>query len=236
MRRREIGERCIAGDALGEFKRGGKTLAVFHQMMRQPDGVAFFGGERAAGQHHFHDAGRADQRRQPHRGAAAHIDAAAALRQRIECRALGDAHMRGRRKLEPAADHRAVQHGDDRRLAEFDMLEGAVPGARMLDAGAHVALRQFGQIEARGKMLAVAVEHDGADVLGQRGKERLDARHGRIVERVAFFGAHQGEHRHVAAALGAQRGRQLGKALVGIRLVHARPAVGAPFDPVGRAP
>ena len=62
-------------------------------------------------------------------------------------------------------------------------------------------------------MLAVAVEHDRADVHRQRREKRLDASHGRIVERVALCGTHQRQHRHLAAALGPQRGRQLWKAL-----------------------
>ncbi len=95
----------------------------------------------------------------------------------------------------------------------------------MFDAGAHVAFRQFGQIEAGGKMLAVAVEHDRADVLRQRREKRLDARNGRIVERVALCGTHQRQHRHLAAALGSQGRRQLGETLVVIRLDHARPVV-----------
>ncbi len=57
----------------------------------------------------------------------------------------------------------------------------------MLDAGIDVALGEFGEIEAGGEMLALAGEHHGADAVGQRGEERLDARHGRIVERVALF-------------------------------------------------
>ena len=50
-----------------------------------------------------------------------------ALRQRVEGRAIGDTHMGGGGELQPAADHRAVQHGDDRHAAEFDAIEGAMP-------------------------------------------------------------------------------------------------------------
>ena len=76
-------------------------------------------------------------------------------------------------------------------------------GARVLDALEHVALGQFGQIEAGGKMLTVASEHHGADAVGQVGEKRLDARDGRIVERIALFGAGQPQHRDGAAPLGA---------------------------------
>ena len=59
--------------------------------------------------------------------------AAPSRRRRRKCRAalpaarkrpsLGDAHMRGRGQLQPAADHRALQHGDHRHLPELDLLE-----------------------------------------------------------------------------------------------------------------
>ena len=75
----EIGERRIAGDALGEFDRFGQAVAVIDEILRQPDRLAFFGIERAPGQHHVHHAGDADQRRQPHRAAAADKNAAARL-------------------------------------------------------------------------------------------------------------------------------------------------------------
>ena len=72
--------------------------------------------------------------RQAHRAAAADEDAAAAFGQRVIGRALRDADVRGGRELEPAADHGAVQHRDHRHLAELDVLEGAMPAARMRDA------------------------------------------------------------------------------------------------------
>src|SRR5580658_4940600 len=51
-----IGERRIAGDLVGEFKTLGKTFAVVDEIMGEPDRLAFLGGERAAGEHHVHDA------------------------------------------------------------------------------------------------------------------------------------------------------------------------------------
>ena len=172
MHHREIGERRIAGNALREFEAFGEAFAFADQILRQPDRLAFLGGERAPGQHHVHHARGADQRRQPHRAAAADIDAAAGFRQRVERGALGDADMRRGGKFEAAADHRAVQHGDDRHRAELDALERAMPGARMLDAGEGVALGQFGQIEPGAEMIAFAGQHDGADIVRQRSEER----------------------------------------------------------------
>ena len=48
-------------------------------MMRQADRLAFLGAVGAAGQHHLLHPRHADQPRQPHRGAAADVDAAACL-------------------------------------------------------------------------------------------------------------------------------------------------------------
>ena len=186
LHHREIGERRIAGDALRQFEALGEALAGLDQIGGEPHGLAFLGRIGAAGEHHVHHARDADQPRQPHRAAAADIDAAAAFRQRVIGRALGDAHMRGRRKLQPAADHRAVQHGDHRHLAELDLLEGAMPEPGMGDALRDVALLQFAQVEAGGEMLAFAGEQHGADVVGQRGEESFDAEDGLVVERVAL--------------------------------------------------
>ena len=104
-----------------------------------------------------------------------------------------------------------MQHGDHRHLAEFDLLEDAMPEARVLDAGCHVAFGQFGEIEAGAEIVAVAGQHHGADAVRDRREERLDAEHGGIVERVALFRTRQLEHRDRAVPLGAQRRRQVGE-------------------------
>ena len=114
VRHREIGERRIAGDAVREFDALGEALAFVDQILREPDRLALLGGERAPGQHHVHHARGADQRRQPHRTAAADEDAAAGFGQRVKGGTLGHPHMGRGGEFEPAADHRAMQHGDDR--------------------------------------------------------------------------------------------------------------------------
>ena len=81
--------------------------------------------------------------------------------------------MRGSGELQPAADHRAMQHGDRRDLAELDLAEGAMPQPGMGDALLDVALFQLAQIEAGGKMLALAMQQHGADIVRQRGEESL---------------------------------------------------------------
>ena len=48
-------------------------------------------------------------------------------------------------------------------------------------------LGDFGEVEAGGKMRALAGEHDGANVSRQAGEERLEPEHGPVVERVALL-------------------------------------------------
>jgi hypothetical protein len=116
-----------------------------------------------------------------HRAAAADKDAAAALRQRIVGRTLRHADVDGGRKLEPAADDRAMQHGDHRHLAELDAVERAMPGARMRDAAEDVALLEFGEVKPGAEMFTIAGKHDRADVIRQRIKKRHHALHEGIV-------------------------------------------------------
>ena len=198
----------IAGDALRQFEALGEALARLDQIGGQPHGLAFLGRIGAAGQHHVHHARDADQPRQPHRAAAADIDAAAALRQRVIGRALGHAHMRGGGQFQPAADHRAMQHGDHRHLAELDLLEGAVPEPGMGDALGDVVLLEFAEIEAGGEMLALAMQQHGADAVRQRGEEGLDAENGLVVERIALVRTRQPQHGDLALPLGIERGGQ----------------------------
>ena len=84
-----------------------------------------------------------------------------------------------------------------------------MPAARMRDALRDVAGGELAEIEARAEMLAFAGEHDRLDGIRQRGKERLDAGHGRVVDGIALFRARKEEHGDVAAALGLERARQL---------------------------
>jgi hypothetical protein len=57
-------------------------------------------------------------------------------------------------------------------------------------------------------MLPLAGQHHGFDRVRQRGKERLDARHGRIVDGVALLRAGQEQNGDLAPALGLERRRQ----------------------------
>ena len=81
----------------------------------------------------------------------------------------------------------------------------------MLHAGKNVALGELGEIEAGAEMLAFAGQHDGADVVRQRREEGVDAVHHLIVERIAFGGAIEPQHRDRAVALRLQGRRQVGE-------------------------
>ncbi len=75
--------------------------------------------------------------------------------------------MRRGGKLKAAADHRAVQDGDGRHLAELNLLERSMPQVGMRNALRNVALLQFGEIQASGEMLALARDQHRADALRQ---------------------------------------------------------------------
>ncbi len=79
----------------------------------------------------------------------------------------------------------------------------------MRDAGKSIALGKLGQIEAGGKMLAFAGQNDGADPLRQRREEGFDAGHHAIVERIAFVGAVEPQHRDRAMPFRPQSRRQI---------------------------
>ena len=78
----------------------------------------------------------------------------------------------------------------------------------MGDALLDVALFQFAQIEAGGKMLALAGEQHGADAVGQRREEGLDAEDGLVIQRVALLRALEPQDGDVALPLGGERSRQ----------------------------
>ena len=83
-----------------------------------------------------------------------------------------------------------------------------MPAAGMCDALGNVAGGELGEIEAGAEMLTLAGQHDGFDRVRQRGKERLDARHGRIVDRIALLRPRQEQNGDLAPALGPERARQ----------------------------
>ena len=153
----------------------------------------------------------ADQPRQPHRAAAADKDAALALGQRVIGRRLGDADMRGAGQFQPAADHRALQRRDHRHAAVLDAVEHPVPHLRMDQAGGGVLLGQFGQIEPGGEMIADAMDHHRADVVGDGREAVLNRQNNAVIQRVALGRAVQADGQHRAGLLdGEQRGRARG--------------------------
>jgi hypothetical protein len=170
---------------------------------------ALVGPVGAPRQHHIEDSGGADQPRQAHRSAAAKENAAAAFRQRIIGRALSDPDMARGSEFEAAAHHRAMEHGQHRRPAELEALEGAMPGLRVRDPSRDVALGQLGQIEPGAEMLALAVDDDGFDAVGHGGEEVLNALNGGVVKRVALVGAREAQHANGLVPLEVKRRRKL---------------------------
>ncbi len=74
----------------------------------------------------------------------------------------------------------------------------------MRDSLRHVALLKLVKVEPGGKILAFGHEQHRADVIGQRGKEAVDAANGLVVERVAFVLPFEPQNRHRALPLGAK--------------------------------
>src|SRR6185312_9820010 len=95
--------------------------------------------------------------------APAHENAALTLGQPEECRFVRDANMRGCRKFETAADHRAMHGGDKRNRSALDNIEDLVPGVTLALFGLRrtgcKALECFGQIETGGKVRTVAIKN-----------------------------------------------------------------------------
>ena len=154
--------------------------------MRKAVGRAFGRRIDASGQHHVGHPRNSDQPRQPHGAAAADEDAALALRQCEIGGRLGDADVRGAGKLEPAADHRALQRGNHGHAAVLNAVEDTVPHLRMAQAFGGVVLGQLRQVEAGGEMVADAVDHNGASVIREFCKALADGENNAVVQRVAL--------------------------------------------------
>ena len=197
----------------GEFEALGKTFAV-----RRPDNAR----ARSPGLPRRESvrpvsimsiiARDADQRRQPHRAAAADKDAAAAFRQRVESRALRDADMRGGREFEPAADHRAMQHGDDRHLAELDRSK-----ARCQERECSMPASTSRSVSSERSRPALKCSPSPASTTARdvrRAARRRKFRCPRTVvssSALRFCRSRQRQDRDRAVPLGAQRRRQIGE-------------------------
>ena len=110
--------------------------------------------------------------------------------------------MARRGKLKPAADHRAVQHRDHRHLAELDLLEHAMPHARMLR---RLRRRCARSVRSRSRPAEKCSPSPWITTalmsFGSACEERLDAEDGGVVERVALLRPRQPQDRDVAAPL-----------------------------------
>ena len=174
----------------GQLQRPGEALAGAGQVVRQP--------ERRA----------PPRRRAPGRSAScrpsgARRSAAAPAPSRRRRRTARAGPRAGRRtslgsatrmcvadgQLQAAADHRALEHGDDRHAARAR--SARTPGATSASArGRSNASRSVSsrQVEARREKWSPSASSTTAlTPVGRRGEERLDAEHGGVVERVALL-------------------------------------------------
>ncbi len=95
---------------------------------------------------------------------------------REEGGSIRDAQMAGGRKLEPAADGRAVQRRDGRNAPVTDHAEDAMPGPRMVEhllGGTRLVLDE---IEPGAEARPIAVEHEGARLFMGAPHRRFDSR------------------------------------------------------------
>src|SRR5262249_17305883 len=160
------------------------------------------------GQHHVHHARDTDQSRDAYGTAAADKNAARALRERIVGLAFRDPHVGRGREFQTPADDGPVHHRDHRYLAELDLVEHAVPQARMANRLLDAVRAQVGEVETGGEMIAVAMQHYGFHAFGQVAEERLDPENGLVVKRVALLGAVEPQNRDLTAGFGVQGGWQ----------------------------
>ena len=115
--------------------------------------------------------------------------------------------MRRRRKLEPAADHRAMQRRDHRRGAELHRVQRRMPHARMEHAGPGIALLELGKVQARAEMIAFAVEHDRAHRVRQVLEDVPDGEDHAVADRVALGRAREPHDGHGVVQFELEVGR-----------------------------
>ncbi|MGY3404418.1 hypothetical protein ACVWZV_000531 [Bradyrhizobium sp. GM5.1] len=165
----------------------------------------------------------ADQARQAHRTAATDEDAALPLRQREIGRGFGDTDMRRAGELQPASDHGAPERGDHRHAAVLDAVEHPVPHLGMEKAATGIMVGQFGEVETAGKMVADAVDDDGADILGQGRKTLADLQDDAVVERIALGRPIEADGQNPVRPLDLQKPGGARVSGLGVSLCHLRP-------------
>ena len=161
-------ERRLLGDQPPrEGERGFVQFAFLGELV---DDAPFLRLARAEGRAGENDVERlldADEARQPLRAAGAGNEAELDFRQAAFRRGDGDAVMGGQRHLEPAAERRPVQRGDDRLRGVLDRIE------HVREIGRGRRLAEFGNVGAGDEGAPGADEDDRLD--GRVGLGRLDA-------------------------------------------------------------
>ena len=82
-----------------------------------------------------------------------------------------------------------MQHGDHRHGALLDLLKDAVKGAGAEQRRRRIDLDNGRKINASGKVIALAVDHDSTNALRQLCEQTIDAFRHRAVYGVSFFSA-----------------------------------------------
>ncbi len=101
-------------------------------------------------------------------------------------------------KLQPAADYRAMQHGDHGHGTEFERVEGLVPHSRVRHALRRRPLLKLRQVETGAEVVASAVQHDHGDTVGRRREEVTEFPHGGVIDGIALGRAIQAQQRDLA--------------------------------------
>lgn len=136
-------------------------------------------------------------------------DAALALGQLKERRALGHPDMRTGGEFHAPSDHRTAQHAEDGHLAELDQVERPVPRlghARIQDGMAAARGEHFGEVEPRAEVVAQAMQ-DRHPRLRRRPLEECDELVDELeVQRISLVRTVDAEDEHVTVSLDLEQG------------------------------
>ncbi len=188
MHQRIVGEGRVLGDPFGEFDGFVARLTLRHEVLREAHALAVLCVVNAAGEHHVGHARGADQPRNAHRAATAHKNSTRTFGQGVERALVRHANVARACQFEPAADHGAMQRSNHGGGSELNRVQGRMPHARVQHAGARVAFLQFREVEPGAKVIALAVQHDCTNGVGEVFKHLAQAQDQSVAERVAFGG------------------------------------------------
>src|SRR3989475_11524078 len=117
--------RRLGGEPGGERAGLAHELGIFHAPVHQTAAQRLVGADDLARQHELLGAPEPDQLDEPGAASDARDEPEVVLGQAETRRARGDPKIAGQRQLEPPADARAVDRGDERLLESFEIVEEA---------------------------------------------------------------------------------------------------------------